>query len=84
MDNDKIHWFFALVATVLFIGLNGYSFNYVDQEEHLPQVYKLFNPSLYPNDYFMVPNERLLIRFIINQLGMVCPCSQVWKQLVSC
>ncbi len=57
MDNDKIHWFFALVASVLFIGLNGYSFNYGDQEEHLPQVYKLFNPSLYPNDYFMVPNE---------------------------
>lgn len=42
---------------MLFIGLNGYFFNYGDQEEHLPQVYKLYNPSLYPHDYFMVPNE---------------------------
>lgn len=41
---------------LLFILINGYQFNNGDQEEHLPYVYKLLNPSLYPNDY-LVPKQ---------------------------
>src|SRR5688572_23226843 len=58
------YYLFALVATLLFIGWHGYFFNTGDQEEHLPQVYKMYNPELYPHDYFMVPNaESFSIRF---------------------
>ncbi len=63
-ESKYIYWFFALVATLLFMGWYGYWFNIGDQEEHLPQVYKLINPKLYPKDYFMVPNaETFSVRF---------------------
>lgn len=42
-------FFFAIAAIFLF----GYQFNNGDQEEHLPYVYKLLNPSLYPTDYIV-------------------------------
>lgn len=41
--------FFALCFVLLY----GYTFNCSDQEEHLPQVYKLLNPALYRGDYFV-------------------------------
>lgn len=44
---------FSLTVTLLFFGWHGYFFNSGDQEEHLPQVYKMFDPVLYPHDYFM-------------------------------
>lgn len=37
----------------LYILLNGYDFNTGDQAEHLPQVYQMFDPSLYPSDFFL-------------------------------
>jgi hypothetical protein len=37
----------------LYVLLNGYDFNTGDQAEHLPQVYQMFDPSLYPNDFFL-------------------------------
>ncbi len=42
----------ALIA-LLFILVKGYSFNGGDQEEHLPFVYKLLDPQLYPSDYLV-------------------------------
>ncbi len=42
--------FFVLSLYVL---LNGYDFNTGDQAEHLPQVYQMFDPSLYPRDFFL-------------------------------
>lgn len=44
---------YAFALAVLFIFVNGYSFNTGDQAEHLPQVYQRINPSLYPNDFFI-------------------------------
>lgn len=43
----------SLLGAVTFMFLYGYTFNCSDQEEHLPQVYKLLNPALYHNDYFV-------------------------------
>lgn len=64
VNSEKVNWYFAFVAAVLFLGMNGYFFNYGDQEEHLSLVYKMFDPALYPNDYFMVPNEQTFsVRF---------------------
>ena len=37
----------------LYIFINGYDFNTGDQAEHLPQVYQMFDPSLYPSDFFL-------------------------------
>lgn len=45
----------CLFVALLFIFRNGYQFNCYDQEEHLPLVYKLARPSLYPHDYFVQP-----------------------------
>jgi len=45
----------ALIA-LLFIAVKGYTFNGGDQEEHLPYVYRLLNPQLYPSDY-LVPYQ---------------------------
>jgi hypothetical protein len=42
--------FFTLA---LYIFINGYDFNTGDQAEHLPQVYQMFDPSLYPSDFFL-------------------------------
>lgn len=46
----------AITAAFVFIFINGYQFNNGDQEEHLPYVYKLLNPELYPSDY-LVPEQ---------------------------
>ena len=44
---------YAFGITVLYILFYGYQFNTGDQSEHLPQVYRMLNPSLYPNDFFL-------------------------------
>ena len=68
-NSKEILWFYAFVITVFFIARNGYAFNYGDQEEHLSQVYKLIDTSLYRFDYFMVPNEQTFsIRFFYKWL----------------
>lgn len=33
--------------------MHGYQFNRGDQAEHLPQVYRLLQPGLYPHDFFL-------------------------------
>ncbi len=43
----------SILVALLFLVLKGYQFNSGDQAEHLPQVYKLMNPSLYKGDFFM-------------------------------
>jgi len=67
------YYLFALVATLMFIVWHGYFVNTGDQEDHLPQVYKMFNPDLYPHDYFMVHNaETFSIRFYFRWLVYLC------------
>lgn len=43
----------ALAYACLFILKNGYIFNSVDHDEHLPPVYKLLNPALYGYDFYV-------------------------------
>lgn len=68
----------ALLSTVLFIFIYGYRFNSGDQEEHLPYVYKLLNPALYPNDY-LVPFQvsgftvRYYYAHLLALAGMLVP-----------
>ena len=50
----KVSW--SVFAAVFFILFRGYTFNSGDQEEHLPYVYHILNPSLYPDDY-LVPYQ---------------------------
>lgn len=48
----------AVAAALAFVALKGYQFNGGDQEEHLPYVYRLLNPALYPSDY-IVPEQTM-------------------------
>lgn len=54
---------------LLFIAVHGYQFNGGDQEEHLPFVYRLMDPSLYNKDY-IVPYQtsHFSIRFYFAHL----------------
>ncbi len=56
------YWVWSLFITVVFIAIHGYLFNCSDQEEHLPQVYKLLDNSLYKGDYVV---ENLVSDFSI-------------------
>ncbi len=57
-------WVIAFFTTVLYILVKGYYFNSGDQEEHLPQVYQLINPALYPHDYFLTAyHQTFTVRF---------------------
>ena len=49
----NIHFIYALVVATAYIFYHGYSFAGGDQEEHLPLVYKMFDPGLYKYDYYM-------------------------------
>jgi len=51
MSKTGKYWLMAFFYAVLFMVVYGYQFNTSDQEEHLPQVYKLLNPGLYQGDY---------------------------------
>lgn len=46
-------WLYAFAFAMLAVIYHGYQFNKGDQAEHLPQVYRLFNPELYPGDFFL-------------------------------
>jgi hypothetical protein len=50
---NVLRYAYAVLLAVLFILIKGYAFNSGDQAEHLPQIYRLFNPSLYKNDFFL-------------------------------
>ncbi len=72
----EVGW--SLMITLLFIAINGYTVNCGDQEEHLPYVYKLLNPALYPSDYVVpVQTSIFTVRFyfawLIYGLGLVFP-----------
>ena len=57
-------WLLAAGFAVFFIFLNGYQFNNGDQEEHMPYVYKLLQPELYPADYIVsLQVEHFTVRF---------------------
>ena len=57
-------WLISFLIALAFICINGYTFNSGDQGDHLPLVYKLITPSLYPTDYFVSANaNNFSIRF---------------------
>ncbi len=61
---SKRSWLVALLTAIIFTLVKGYTFNCGDQEEHLPQVYQMINPALYPNDYFMTAyHQTFSVRF---------------------
>ncbi|MEP7168408.1 MAG: DUF6798 domain-containing protein [Bacteroidota bacterium] len=47
------HFVYAVLVATVCVFLNGYSFPGGDQEEHLPLVYKMFDPGLYRYDYYV-------------------------------
>jgi hypothetical protein len=71
-------WVWAFTAAVAFILVCGYRVNNGDQEEHLPYVYALLDPSLYPNDPLVkTQTTEFTVRFyyahIIAFFGQVFP-----------
>lgn len=59
MNREFQRWITALALAVLFILARGYTFNTDDQAEHLPQVYQMLDPDLYPYDYFVQESNRI-------------------------
>lgn len=51
MSQSVKYWIWSFFYAFLFLAVYGYYFNSSDLEEHLPFVYKLQNPTLYPGDY---------------------------------
>ena len=62
MSKSGKYWLWSFFVAVVFIAVHGYLFNSSDQEEHLPQVYKLHDAALYKGDYVV---ESLLSNFSI-------------------
>ena len=57
---------------MIFLLIKGYYFNTDDQAEHLPQVYQLLDPELYPKDYFVnYSNSVVTVRHYYEQLMML-------------
>lgn len=55
---------YALFLAAVFLFVRGYQFDTDDQAEHLPQIYQLLDPQLYPNDYFVnASNSVFTVRF---------------------
>lgn len=60
---------YAFLVAALFIFVRGYQFNTDDQAEHLPQVYQMLDPELYPHDYFVgASNGIFTVRHYYEQL----------------
>jgi hypothetical protein len=71
---------FVVFMACLFLLKHGYTFNGEDQAEHLPQVYQLHNPQLYPKDYFVSYvkthfNVRFFYVYLVYFLSLLFP---VW------
>lgn len=49
----NIHFIYAVVVATAYIFYHGYSYAGGDQEEHLPLVFKMFDPGLYKYDYYV-------------------------------
>lgn len=63
---------YACFIASLFLLVRGYQFNTDDQAEHLPQVYQMLDPQLYPNDYFVnASNGIFTVRYYYEQLVLV-------------
>ena len=65
---------FAVAAIFIY----GYQFNNGDQEEHLPYVYRLLDPSLYAKDYLVpLQTSQFTVRFyfawLVAGLGKIIP-----------
>lgn len=59
----------AFFWACVFLFRYGYQFNIGDHEEHLPQIYKLISPELYPKDYFInAPENGFTLRFLYVKL----------------
>ncbi len=76
------NWLIAFATTMIFILIKGYTFNSGDQEEHLPQVYQMMNPALYPKDYFVSAfHQTFSVRFffvwMIYLFQFIMPVSSV-------
>lgn len=64
-------WAYAFLIGALFIFVKGYQFNTADQAEHLPQVYKMLDPELYPKDYFVEASSGVFtVRFYYEQTAL--------------
>lgn len=60
---------YALFVAAVFLFVRGYQFNTDDQAEHLPQIYQMLDPQLYPNDYFVnASNSVFTVRFYYEKL----------------
>ena len=60
---------YACFVAALFLFVKGYAFNTDDQAEHLPQIYQMLDPELYPNDYFVnASNSIFTVRFYYEKL----------------
>lgn len=60
---------YALLVAAVFLFVRGYQFNTDDQAEHLPQIYQMLDPELYPNDYFVnASNQIFTVRFYYEKL----------------
>jgi len=66
---NRDRFLLSIVFAALFILVHGYQFNNGDQEEHLPYVYKLLDPSLYTNDYIVpIQSTQFTIRYYFAHL----------------
>lgn len=63
---------YAFFVAALFLFLKGYQFNTDDQAEHLPQVYQLLDPALYPHDYYVNDaNSVFTVRFYYERFALI-------------
>src|SRR6187402_648573 len=83
LNSKYTRWYHSIFIAVLFLLVHGYRFNTGDQEEHLPQVYKMMDASLYAHDYFMSHvDESFNVRFYFKWL--VYLVSQILSVEVTC
>lgn len=63
---------YAFFVAALFLFIRGYQFNTDDQAEHLPQIYQMLQPELYPNDYFVnASNSVFTVRYYYEKLVLL-------------
>lgn len=66
-------WLWAFTGALMFLAWHGYIVDSGDQAEHLPPVYKLLNPSLYPGDYYVeaIQNQFTVRSYYISVLAFL-------------
>jgi hypothetical protein len=73
---------YSVLISLLFLLLKGYQLNTDDQAEHLPQVYRMMDSSLYTQDFFVsAASENFTVRtyytWLIYFLSFLAPVSAV-------